>query len=196
MRPFLTTCFLAVALIGRAQSPHWLPGTVVTTDSVVVNGEVAFQTAELILFRADEFVKVFTPTQLLAAHAFDKDENLHHRYVAYGAADARLLFYEVVVPGPVRVLRLLQSKMPLTRVASDRDDYDYFVATTNRLVRLHRFYRELFPELVAENEALASWTQTEALHPREPGDAIRIVQKFNQTKRDRWQAQRTLGQLF
>ncbi len=168
-----------------------------TIDSLVMNGEVAFQTAELLLFRSQGVVTVFTPAQLTSARAFDVGQNIHHRWLSLRAPERGWRLYELVVSGPIQVLRVLQSKLPLEREASDKHDYDYFVATANRWVRLHRFYQEVYPELAAADQRLVAWVKSEAAHPHHLGDAIRIVKKYNEHRREeRWETQDVVGRLF
>lgn len=174
---------LLVACSTLAQNPRWWPGTVVLTSREVLNGDLCFQTADLVLFRTSDELRVLTPAQLESFHFFDVDADLHHRFVSVQDERGHSRFFELVVSGDVQVLRLFSPTRPLERPLSDRDDFDYYVRFAGEWIHLRHFHHRVLPSLLALDQNLSGLIRSNNLQSRRVADAVRIAVLYNERHR-------------
>lgn len=168
-----------VGCLALSQPLPWAPGTVVLHSQQVVGGEVCFQTAELFLFRNEGLVHAFSPRQVASFRYFDAQDSLLHHLVSGTDELGIARFYEVVLAGPVRVVRLFRPRVPLARPVSHSEDFSYYVWFANERAALRQFRKKILPLLAAADPGLPADIRGQHLRAHLPADAIRIAQLFN-----------------
>jgi hypothetical protein len=169
-------CILGCA---AAQPVRWMPGTVVLHTREVLNGDVGFQTADIVLFRSGGHVQVFSPAMAESFRYFDAQDNLLHHLVCGADERSIIRFYEVVLAGPVQVVRLFRPRMPVERAVSHTEDFTYAVWFEDVRADLRLFRKKILPRLAAADPQLRTIIRGRGLRPHRPADAIRIAHLFN-----------------
>jgi hypothetical protein len=177
-------CFVLL-LVGvpahSAPQITWHEGSLVLSDGVVKQGELSFQTSEVVLFRDAESFMVYKPHQVASFYFFDREANMNRKYFSIGASQVTSRFYEVVVWGKLWVVRQLKSAFLIHHQPSDKFDYQYFIYDQDRLTDLKQFKRLVLPTLTFQNSELFTLIKEKGLDPNQKADVIRIVKYYNQS---------------
>ena len=158
----------------------WGRGSVVEKDGQVRIGEISFQSVDLILFRADNKVMVYTPYQVKAFFFFDQEENINRKFNSLKVNSNQVpMFYEYVVWGKVQMVRLVKNKNLIRGKLRDAFDYTYWVGWNDSYSRLKDFKRQVLPSLVEESPMLEQLVNAEKLNPSSVVDIVNILKLYN-----------------
>jgi hypothetical protein len=158
----------------------WSKGSVVEKDGQVRIGEISFQTIDLILFRADDKVMVYTPHHVKAFFYYDEDENVNRKFNSLKVDENQLpLFYEYVVWGKVQMVRLVKNKNLIKGKLRDTFDYNYLVSWNDSYSRIRDFKHSVLPSLVEESAIFEQLIHEQKLNPSSIIDVVSILKLYN-----------------
>lgn len=168
------------ANVSASDLVKWNKGVLVTASGEVLQGELAFQISDLVLFKTAGEVTVFPAHKVRSFRYYDLEENINRKFVSRASSfDNHSVFYEVVVVGKAGVMRRLKSDMISHQKISDKDGYEYFVFFENDLVRLNQFRNKIYPNLVTSSSQVEMLIKEHHLNPNRKADAIQIIQLYN-----------------
>jgi hypothetical protein len=158
---------------------QWHTGVVVLPDQQVRTGQMTLH-ADVLIFRSNEQVTVYSPHQIASFRFFDQKENINRQYLSVSDRNSIYpihRFYEIVTKGNISVVR--RNNYPLLTSVDDKD-YSYFSLRHNELIPLKRFRSRVFPELLHHLPfQLNDYITQQNLNPNRMADAIQIVQFYN-----------------
>jgi hypothetical protein len=158
----------------------WSKGTVVEKDGQVRIGEISFQSVDLILFKADDKVMVYTPYHVKAFFYYDAEENVNRKFNSLKVEKNHShLFYEYVVWGKVQMVRSVKNKNLINGKLRDAFDYNYLVSWNDRYSRIKDFKRNILPSLVEQSPILEQLVHDQRLNPSSIGDVVSILKLYN-----------------
>lgn len=177
----LALCFLLFAVTVTAQE-IWNTGTVVLANGKVIQGETAVKLdCHAVLFRRGEEVMALPAHKILSVSFFDSFEESLRKYVSLQMAVGALTKYElfeVLVEGSVSILR--REQIGWSSVNLDFIDFDYFVLHDNHLLPLHKFRKDVYPDLAAnESLELRKFVKENRLSPNKLLDIVKIANHYN-----------------
>lgn len=177
---------LFIAAIGFCTTTYasellkWNAGVVVLDDGQLRQGELAFQVSEIVLFRTEGKVTVYTANKIHSFRYYDQEQDINRKFVSRASTFGRTaIFYEVVVVGEVSIIRKLKTQIIANRKISDKDDFDYFVLFQNNLFTLGQFRNKVYPGLIAKWGQIIDLIKQRHLNPNQKADAIQIIQLYN-----------------
>ena len=181
MRFLLLFGLLSIPLVGWSNNLiNWNKGSVVDSHGKVLVGEVALQSIDLILFREDNQVSVFTPFQVKSFYYYDEGEHINRKFTALKLANHKTpLFYELVVWGEVQVVRLAKNRNLLKHKLGNAKDYNYLVRYNDSYTKLDNFKRDVYNELIEKSPRLHQIIHKQKLSPFYEPDIIEIVKLYN-----------------
>ena len=158
----------------------WSKGTVVEKDGQVRIGEISFQSVDLILFKADDKVMVYTPYHVKAFFYYDAEENVNRKFNSLKVdKNHSPLFYEYVVWGKVQMVRSVKNKNLINGKLRDAFDYNYLVSWNHRYSRIKDFKRNILPSLVEQSPILEQLVHDQRLNPSSIVDVVSILKLYN-----------------
>ena len=168
-------CFLLflVSVTSNGQSEIWHPGVVVTTDNLVLTGNILYQgNYELVVVRCtdDPVAHVLQAKQLKSFRYYDDKADINRKFISTGNK-----LYEEVVSGNIAVWR--KSKSGLAN-GDDRDDFIYFFSDNQVVYPLMKFRSILYPKI---STTVALQEKTFHLNPNRPADVVRYIQLYNKS---------------
>ena len=181
MKILLFLTLIGLGFIANAsEGLTWNEGVLVLTDGRVKQGAVAFQVSEIVLFRVNGEVTVYTANKIHSFRYFDAKANINRKFISLSSENIRVnTIYEVVVVGKVSVLRKFKTNNINGQRNSDKDDFDYFVRCQNYTYNLSQFRNKVYPNLISTAGELMSQIKEKHLNPNLDADAIQIVELFN-----------------
>jgi hypothetical protein len=142
---------------------------------VDINGKVwvgKFQVVEdVVVLSKSQGAEVFPAWRTREVRGYDSLRNLNRRWISYTSKRGEPRYYEIVVEGKIRVVRRSHGDTSALDI-----DYDYFYIDEGILTPLMKFRDQLYKKIRESNSA-------DLLNPNEPSDAIRYIQRYNQTFR-------------
>jgi len=174
---------LSLSTLLAGHKVEWNDGVVVDNNGKVLSGEISFQTVDLILFRSQGQVSVFTPYQIKSFSYYDNVANVNRKFSSYQQGTARQnLFFELVVWGDIQVVRLPKGKSSSKRIRKP-GGYNYLVGREDQFTKFDEFNRQIYPLLVAQSPTLHEAVQELQLSPYYTFDIIEIVRLYNRLGR-------------
>ncbi len=181
MKVILSSLLLAVSWVISAQ-PKMYDGVVVNHRQEVILAKVAVETAfDVVIFKSNSDTTVCS---ILPAHRvnsfryFDSVNNINRQFISLRHHGA-YRFFEIVIYGPVQVMRKLKrSVSPLE--ANEGHDYDFFCWFGNELTELKNFKSAVFPLLVqVYGKELEDFISQNRLRLHDQVSVFSIVKKCN-----------------
>lgn len=158
------------------QSDEWYSGAVVTSDGSVLAGEIFYHPGhDLLIVKRKDNRQVLLANSVKSFRFYDPTDNINRKFLSI---DNKL--YEVVVAGEIPVLR--KAKGILKDHPSDSDGYHYYFFYNSSVEKLSKFRAVLYPAIRFQ---LAEKEKEFNLDPNLPADAIRYIQLFNNTFKNR-----------
>lgn len=182
MKVILSNLLLAVSSVISAQ-PKMFDGVVVNHRQEVILAKVAVETAfDALIFKSNSDTAVCS---ILPAHRvnsfryFDSVGNINRQFISLRYHGA-YRFFEIVIYGPVQVLRRLKRGVsPLE--ANEGHDYDFFCWFGSELIELKKFKSDVFPFLVQmHGHILEDFVRQSKLRLHDAGSIFSIVKKCNE----------------
>lgn len=169
MKTILVISLLAIPHAACSQAPSY-PGAVVDNNGKVWVGK--FQVVkDVVVLSKSQGAEVFPAWRTREVRGYDSLRNLNRRWISHASISGEPRYYEMVVEGKIRVVRRSHGD------TSARDvDYDYFYIDDGVLIPLMKFRDQLYKKIRVS-------TGDDLLNPNEPSDAIRYIQRYNQTFR-------------
>lgn len=197
MRNFCT--FLLVVLLHWgvvAGEAGWYRGEVVFNSQATLHGEVRYDwRGGVVQYRRDGRVQAFGPHLLHSFAFFDAGLNAIRRFQALpsGTGNGRQgkTFFEVVLDGPLRLVRLagpgIGFGVPAGGLPAEDADpafqltgYAYYVHTGGRFVPLAGFRRELWPVMAgAFGPELKQFMKKYGVSRRTLPGKLRLINQYN-----------------
>jgi hypothetical protein len=178
-----TVCKLSYA----TRSLIWNEGSIVLSNKTVLTGDISIEAHhDLVLLRTDGKVNVYPAHRISSLYYFDAAANINRKFVTLADASDGVQFfhlYEIVLKGEVDVLRRLK---PLTvELYADANDFDYFIRRDEKLLRLEKFRRKIYPDLLKRSGiSLSIYVRENKLDPNDAASAIQIVGYFNRLQKE------------
>jgi hypothetical protein len=185
VKVILSNLLLAVSSVISAQ-PKMFDGVVVNHRQEVILAKVAVETAfDALIFKSNSDTAVCS---ILPAHRvnsfryFDSVGNINRQFISLRYHGA-YRFFEIVIYGPVQVLRRLKRGVsPLE--ANEGHDYDFFCWFGSELIELKKFKSDVFPFLVQmHGQILEDFVRQSKLRLHDAGSIFSIVKKCNELSR-------------
>lgn len=174
---FLVIC-LSLPFYLEAQLLRQVDGVVVFHDHHILSGPLEVCPELNFIARLSENGREVIPIHsVLRLHFFDTEENLNRRYCVLSGDNRMPDMFEIVVDGPVQILR---KKHPKTDGMDSRYHYSYFLRYQSRQYALHKFRTAIYPSLLDEyGSVLKDYLRKHRLSPNNPADVIQIVKYLN-----------------
>jgi hypothetical protein len=178
----LIFCLLAFNLASASPVPvKWYEGSVVLANGEVWLGEISVEAFyDVVLFRHHSRTEVLPAHKVQSVYYHDSAKDVNCRFVSVQSMEHQSTYrlYEVIVSGPVCVLRR-QAVRHADRL-HDAFDYDYFVRQSNELVPLRKFATRIYPQLLKVSYGtLQRYAREKGLDPNQPACAVQLVRYFN-----------------
>jgi hypothetical protein len=168
-----------------SESPVWYEGSLVLKTNQVLKGQLSVQsTHDLILFKSDNKLMVYTADKINSFFFYDGASNINRKYISLEEkinAFTSNHLYEIVLNGEVKVVRKLI--FPFSDPSDDGNSYNYFVLSDNELMTLNKFRTKVYPALLTRSETLSRFMEDNKLNPNHRADIIKIVDYYNKTIR-------------
>ncbi|MCA4896980.1 MAG: hypothetical protein ING84_18425 [Cytophagales bacterium] len=182
MKVILSNLLLAVSSVISAQ-PKMFDGVVVNHRQEVILAKVAVETAfDALIFKSNSDTAVCS---ILPAHRvnsfryFDSVGNINRQFISLRHHGA-YRFFEIVIYGPVQVLRRLKRGVSPLK-ANEGHDYDFFCWFGSELIELKKFKSDVFPFLVQmHGQILEDFVRQSKLRLHDAGSIFSIVKKCNE----------------
>jgi hypothetical protein len=158
----------------------WYTGAIVLQTQEVLTGILAVEPEHgIVLHRRGDQVNIYPAHRVQSLQFFDTKTNINRKYISLAQGVwKRHHLYEVVVKGPVHVLR--REKQNTSSVYSDADSFVYYIYTGSELVQLRAFRKQVYPALQQSGGVQFSmFVLEENLNPNDAAHAIRMVQYYN-----------------
>ena len=158
----------------------WYTGAIVLQTQEVLTGILAIEPEHgIVLHRSGNQVNIYPAHRVQSLQYFDTKANINRKYISLSHGTwKRYHLYEVVVKGPVHVLR--RPKQNISPIYSDADSFQYYIYTGSALVQLRAFRKQVYPALQRDGGVQFSMFVLEQnLNPNDAAHAIRIVQYYN-----------------
>lgn len=163
-----------------ADAIRWSKGSVVEKDGQVKIGDISFQSIDLILFKADNQIMVYTPYHIKAFFYYDESINVNRKFNSLKLeGNQSPLFYEYVVWGKAQMMRLVKNRNLIKGKLRDTYDYEYLISWNNGYTRLKDFRHEVYPALLAESPVLEELVHDQKLNPSSIVDVVNILKLYN-----------------
>lgn len=164
-----------------ADCPVWYNGSLVLKSNEVLKGKISVEAAhDMILFRQDGRLMVYTADKIQSVFFYDADENINRKFISFtqkiNSFSASYL-YEVVAFGEIKILRKLL--FPSADPKDNKNSYHYFVLAQNELITFNKFRTKVFPNLLKVSESLSEFIRESRFNPNLTGDIIKIVEHYN-----------------
>jgi hypothetical protein len=184
MKVFLATfcAFSILSTFGQGNS-EWKEGVVVLSDDRVLTGSISYpRGSDLIVLRTNDERTVLLAAKVQCFRYFDDVAEINRHFICL--RDSKCYrFYEVVIEGPVNVLRSLKRFAGRSHI-DEIESYDYFTWVDNRLERLIYFRSRVYPKLLKEKpQEIQAFCHEEQLNLNKMKSAILIIQEFNRINR-------------
>lgn len=163
-----------------AHDRAWYTGAIVLQTQEVLTGIIAVEPQHgIVLHRLGDQVTIYPAHRVQSIRFFDAPANINRQYISLShGAWKRYHLYEVVVKGPVHVLR--RQKKTISSENPDADSFLYYIYTGSELVQLRSFRKQVYPALQREGGVQFSmFVLQQNLNPNDAAHAIRMVQYYN-----------------
>ena len=173
---------MLLAYLAGAQT--WYPGSLVTADREVLVGDMGpYPLLDVIIVKTTSGTQVLKAHQIESCFYFHSVENRNVRWVSLPSGpDQPQRLFEVVLSGRVDVLR--RPKPGSLDAQPGVLDHDYFTEDNDTITSMDEFRTRVFDGLIRRYPSeFQVFLQREKLNPNYLGDAIRIVQHFNEVDR-------------
>jgi len=178
----LSSLLLTVSWVISAQ-PKMFDGVVVNHRQEVILAQIAVETAfDALIFKANSDT---AGCSILPAHRvnsfryFDSANNINRQFISLRYHGV-YRFFEVVIYGPIQVIRRLKRNVgPLE--ANEGHDYDFFCWFGNELTEMKSFRSTVFPLLVqVYGQELEDFINQNKLRLHDQVSIFSIVKKCNE----------------
>jgi hypothetical protein len=176
---------LGIVSLKAQQAINWQNGTVALANDELLSGQLSFQTAQFVLFKSDKQVTVFPAHKVRWFRFDDSQVAINRKFISIKQRNNQHAIFEMVLWGKVNIVRELKSIYLNDRTASHVHDFDYYTYNNNRLIKLKKFKRDVYPSLTTRFSDLSELVKQARLNPASEADAIQIAQLYNQLCRDR-----------
>ncbi len=184
MKIILSSLLLAVSWVISAQ-PKMYDGVVVNHRQEVILAKVAVETAfDVVIFKSNSDTAVCA---ILPAHRvnsfryFDSANNINRQFISLRHHGA-YRFFEIVIYGPVQVMRRLKRNMSPVE-ANEGHDYDFYCRFGNELIEIKSFKSTVFPLLVQlYGKELEDFISQNKLRLHDQVSIFSIVKKCNELR--------------
>ena len=178
---------LSFLAIGVAYGKHisWSEGVLVLRDHQVLVGEVVIEPAlNVVLFRAEGSSTFYATEKVDYVVFHDPIAGLNRMFLARqssGPSHPSTELYEVVLRGPLSVLRKPKgSRVP---ALTDVNSFDYYIVSGEsvELVKLSQFNRKVLPIIESHfsKTQLKEIVRAQKLNLGRMSDTIRLIQYYN-----------------
>jgi hypothetical protein len=156
-------------------------GSVVLQDKKVVLGKISvYPQHDLVVLKDSTGITVLPAYKIESVFYFDSAANLNRRYISWHDQEspfAHHRLFEVVVMGKISVVR---RPMSGSGKSDNALNFNYFLLYKGAIIELQKFKRLVYPDLISRSNELEVFVKRERLNPNLSGNAIRIIQQFNQ----------------
>lgn len=175
----------------------WHSGALVLRSGLEMNGEVAYEpVAEIVQFRNAGIVKAFTSHQVQSFRFIEEKFGMLREFAAYdvqiGSRPVSKTFFEVVLKGPLMVVRRINNPWELEPSALERQnqvvvaDFDYqnnfiyYVYHEGQFVNMKRFKKAVLPLMHEYKQELSQYVRKKDMTPRSNiAHQIRLINEYN-----------------
>jgi hypothetical protein len=176
--------FLFPLVAWASSSPQWLQGSLVLGTREVLTGEVAVEARHnVVLFRQSGHVDVYPAHKISAVYYYDPTANVNRKFISIPSASGHFPvfhLYEVVLAGPVDLLRQERQAATAGSVNHEAHGFEYVVRFHDHFIALRKFRSRIYPRLMRDKpEHIAQFVKANGLNPNEPAAAIQIIQYYN-----------------
>jgi len=183
---FLFFLFTICKLSYADQPLNWYQGSLVLRDNTVLTGDISMESQhDLVLFRTDGKVNVYPAYKIAAVYYYDPLANVNRRFLTLKTENDQwhpIHLYEVVLKGEISVIRKLKALAVESYCSAY--DYDYFLVTNGGVIKLERFRKIVYPEILKEaGVSLSVYVRENKLDPNESAAAIQIVDHYNHMRK-------------
>ncbi|RIV22551.1 hypothetical protein DYU11_16180 [Fibrisoma montanum] len=190
---------LAASLAGDPPA-KWHEGRLTMATNELVSGELAYNwSAEMVQIRqANGRIRTLSAGQVRSFSWFDADQSKLREFVSLpfssGKGRAHPVFFEIVMDGPLVVIRRLQANKGLFRSAighpvryfddkslnQDVSNFVYYAYDEGRFLSVNRFYIDIYqPYLKAYEKPLQQFVQAHNINERTTIGRLVLISQYN-----------------
>jgi hypothetical protein len=160
---------------------EWYKGTVTLTNQKVIPGEIAYWAGrDAIFLKSGDATVVFPAFRIRSFSFYDDEAEGERRFVtlldSIGAA-TMYQFYEVVLEGPISVLR--QQHAFWYSLHLETIDFDYFVMMDERLIPMSKFRRHVYPSLKRSSASIRDFARQNRINLFSINDTVELIEYYN-----------------
>lgn len=166
----ICSVLLIIATSALGQELNWYHGCAVLADQSIVTGLIHYLPgSDRVVVRTGEQAEVLTATEVRSFRYFDTFSKVNRKYVSINRSGYPI-FFEVVVGGPVTIVRIQPSVM-INPVSEN--GYRYFLLDHGQLTDIHRFRKDIYPRI---KDAVRLKERELGLNPNYLSDIIRYIE--------------------
>jgi len=175
---------IIIFFVGFTQAQHnWFSGSVVLKNNTVLVGEISKKPIhDLILVKDQSGTHALPAHQVSYYRFYDSDSNINRQFLSVHVADFfnTSKFFEIVIPGNVKILRRFHKKTPFDEL-NEAYDFDFFVFLNNTLTPLNKFKNEVYPKLLEKHPLeISTFVDVNQLRITTIKSAFSIIKYYNE----------------
>ncbi|MFM9838648.1 MAG: hypothetical protein ACKVOQ_10320 [Cyclobacteriaceae bacterium] len=185
MKHLLPLVGLVMSLGGFCQELMWESGVLITKEKEVLVGSLVYYAAHdaVLLKQANGSVDLFTTRKISSFRFYDSKADINRQFICLDKKDALPSnnLMEIVLNGPVKILRKLKFRGSELATADDAEGFNYFVLMDDELVSLQHFQSKVLPALLKKfPDEIANLIAQKKNQFQADAVAIQIVKEYNQ----------------
>jgi hypothetical protein len=184
MKHVLLLVGLVISLGVFCQELVWESGALITKKKEVVVGSLVYYAAHdaVLLKHPDGNVDLFPSRKISSFRFYDSKADINRQFICLDKKDALTTnnLMEIVLNGPVKILRKLKFRGSELATADDAEEFYYFVLMDNELISLQQFKSKVLPALLKKfPDEIARLVAQKKNHSQPDAVAIQVVKEYN-----------------
>ncbi len=184
MKHLLPLIGLVISLGGFCQELMWESGVLITKKKDVVVGSLVYYASHdaVLLKQPDGTVDLFPSHRISSFRFYDTKADINRQFICLEKKEALSAntILEIVLNGPVKILRKLKFPGSQLTTSNDAEGFYYFVWMDNELTSLRHFRSQILPTLLRRfPDEIASLMAQKKNQFQEDAVAIQIVKEYN-----------------
>jgi hypothetical protein len=165
-----------------AADPMWHQGSLILKSEEVIAGEISYEKDhDVVLYRKGKELVVYPAHKIQSFYFYDDESKVNRKFISLqqtiGAFTTHQL-YELVIYGEVSIVR--RERLIPYSIHHEVIDYEYFIRKDDELLRLRKFKRHIYPQLLfTYEEKLMNFIHQNKLNLTRSSHVIRIVEYYN-----------------
>jgi hypothetical protein len=185
MKYLLSLIGLVMSLGSFCQELVWESGVLITKKKEVMTGSLVYYSAHdaVLLKHPDGSVDLFPSHKISSFRFYDSKADINRQFICLRKKESAWptnSLLEIVLNGPLKVLRKLKFRGSELTTADNAEEFHYYVFMNKELIPLQQFYSKVLPTLLKKfpNE-ISSFTSQSKNQSQADAVAILIVKEYN-----------------